>query len=59
MLIFVFCLLVYNANLRLIGSGDSIPARLLPFAILSHGTVYLDAFGPRPETARRLPLSAA
>lgn len=48
-LIFVLCLLVYNANLRLVGSGDCIPARLLPFAILNHGTVYLDAYGPRPD----------
>lgn len=50
-LIFLTCLVVYNANLRLIGSGDSIPARLLPFAILNHGSLYLDAFGPRSENA--------
>jgi hypothetical protein len=35
-------LLVYNANLRLIATGDSYPARFLPFALLAHGTVYLD-----------------
>jgi hypothetical protein len=50
-LLFLACLLVYNANLRLIGSGDSLPARLLPFAILNHGTIYLDVFGPRPDNA--------
>jgi hypothetical protein len=50
-LIFFAALLVYNANLRLIGTGDSIPARLVPFAILNHGTVYLDAYGPRPHDA--------
>ena len=50
-LLFLCCLLVYNANLRLIGSGDSIPARILPLAILNHGTMYLDAYGPRPFNA--------
>ena len=25
------------------------PGQLLPFAILNHGTVYLDAYGPRPD----------
>jgi hypothetical protein len=34
--------LVYNANLRLISSGDNYPARYLPFGILGHGTVLLD-----------------
>ena len=50
-LLFLSCLLVYNSNLRLIGSGDSIPARILPLAILNHGTMYLDAYGPRPFNA--------
>jgi hypothetical protein len=50
-LLFLSCLLVYNSNLRLIGSGDSIPARILPLAILNHGTMYLDAYGPRPINA--------
>nr|MDQ5871093.1 hypothetical protein [Acidobacteriota bacterium] len=50
-LVFLAGLLVYNANLRLIGSGDSIPARLLPLAILNHRTMYLDAYGPRPDNA--------
>lgn len=35
-------LLVYNANLRLIGAGDSYPARFIPFALWGHGTLYLD-----------------
>lgn len=35
-------LVVYNANLRLIATDDSIPARFLPFALWAHGTVYLD-----------------
>jgi hypothetical protein len=50
-LIFLGSLLVYNANLRLIGTGDSIPARLIPFALLGHGTVYLDDFGPPPPNS--------
>jgi hypothetical protein len=29
--------LVYNANLRLVSSGDNYPARYLPFSILKHG----------------------
>jgi hypothetical protein len=33
---------VYNANLRVIATGDSFPARFLPFALWAHGTVYLD-----------------
>ncbi|HWB58658.1 MAG TPA: hypothetical protein VG733_04165 [Chthoniobacteraceae bacterium] len=33
---------IYNANLRLVTSGDNFPARYLPFAILGHGTLYLD-----------------
>src|ERR1041384_5185482 len=34
--------LVYNANLRCIATADSYPARSLPFALWTHGTVYLD-----------------
>jgi hypothetical protein len=34
--------LLYNANLRLIGTGDSYPARFLPFALWTEGTLYLD-----------------
>jgi hypothetical protein len=34
--------LIYNANFRLVGSGDSYPARFLPFALWNHGTLYLD-----------------
>jgi hypothetical protein len=35
---------VYNSNLRIIPSGDAVAARYLPFAILGHGTLDLDAF---------------
>jgi hypothetical protein len=36
------CLLVYNANLRSIGTGDTLPARYLPFGICRYGSVLLD-----------------
>jgi hypothetical protein len=36
------CLLVYNANLRTIGTGDTLPARYLPFGIWRYGSVLLD-----------------
>ena len=36
------CLLVYNANLRTIGAGDTLPARYLPFGIWRYGSVLLD-----------------
>lgn len=49
LLIFLVCLAVYNSNCRLLAAGDSIPARLIPFAILNHGTVFLDAYGPFPK----------
>jgi hypothetical protein len=35
--------LIYNANLRPISAGDCFPARFLPFAILEHGSLYLDS----------------
>lgn len=34
--------LAYNANLRPIATGDSLPARFLPLAILGEGTLQLD-----------------
>jgi hypothetical protein len=39
----LFCFLVYNANLRQIGSGDTVPARYLPLILWHHGTLQLDA----------------
>src|ERR1700693_270786 len=33
---------VYLGNARTIGSGDTLPARYLPFSILLRGTFYLD-----------------
>jgi hypothetical protein len=37
-------IVVYNANARPITSGDSLPARLIPFSILLDGTLTLDRF---------------
>jgi hypothetical protein len=39
----VLCLLVYNANLRTIGAGDTLPARYLPLILWHDGTLDLDA----------------
>ncbi|HVQ38539.1 MAG TPA: hypothetical protein VMS31_13470, partial [Pyrinomonadaceae bacterium] len=39
----LFCFLVYNANLRQIGSGDTLPARYLPLTLWHHGTLQFDA----------------
>ncbi|HWN43754.1 MAG TPA: hypothetical protein VNW71_16125 [Thermoanaerobaculia bacterium] len=48
-------LLVYNANLRLIASGDSYPARFIPFALWKHGTVYLDEIREAATQRHRIP----
>ncbi|MDX6445229.1 MAG: hypothetical protein QOH71_2303 [Blastocatellia bacterium] len=39
----LFCFLVYNANLRQIGAGDTVPARYLPLILWHDGTLDLDA----------------
>ena len=38
----LLCFLVYNANLRQIGSGDTLSARYLPLILWHHGTLALD-----------------
>ncbi len=38
----VFCLLVYNANFRQIGAGDTLPARFQPLILLQQGTLSLE-----------------
>lgn len=43
LLLGLFCLLVYNANLRQIGAGDTVPARYLPLILWHQGTLDLDA----------------
>jgi hypothetical protein len=39
----LFCFLAYNANLRQIGSGDTVPARYLPLILWHKGTLDLDS----------------
>jgi hypothetical protein len=39
----LFCFLVYNANLRQIGAGDTVPARYLPLILWHSGSLELDA----------------
>ena len=43
LLLFLACFLVYNANLRRIGAGDTLPARYLPLIFWRDGTLELDA----------------
>jgi hypothetical protein len=43
LLLALLALLVYNSNLRSIPSGDTFPARYLPFALWQHGSLYLDS----------------
>ena len=43
LLLGLFCFLVYNANLRQIGAGDTVPARYLPLILWHDGTLDLDA----------------
>jgi hypothetical protein len=42
--LFTFIYVIYNLNGRPIGSGDTIPASLLPFSILENHNLYLDQF---------------
>lgn len=39
----LFCFLVYNANLRQISSGDTVPARYLPLILWHNGTLDLES----------------
>lgn len=38
--------LVFNANLRLVGAGDSYPSRFLPFILIRDHTVSLESMSP-------------
>jgi hypothetical protein len=42
LLLGLICFLVYNANLRQIGAGDTFPARYLPLILWHNGTLDLD-----------------
>jgi hypothetical protein len=39
----LLCFVVYNANLRRIGAGDTVPARYLPLMLWKYGTFAFDA----------------
>ena len=41
-LLCAFLFFLYNSNLHKLATGDTIPARLLPFSLLLGGTLYLD-----------------
>ena len=43
-LVFALAMICYTANGKTIGSGDTLPARYLPFGILNRGTFYLNYF---------------
>jgi hypothetical protein len=43
-LVFALAMVCYTANGRTIGSGDTLPARFLPYTILRHGSFFLDDF---------------
>ena len=43
LLLGLVCFLVYNANLRQIGAGDTLPARYLPLILWHDGTLELEA----------------
>lgn len=43
LVLFLLCFVVYNANLRQIGAGDTISARYLPLVLWHDGTLELDA----------------
>lgn len=43
-LLFLLVILVYLSNGRVLGSGDTLPARYLPIGLLRYGTFYLDKF---------------
>ncbi len=55
LLLGIVCLLVYNANLRSISSGDTYPARYLPFGIWGYRSLLLDPIAN--VTAQGRPIS--
>jgi hypothetical protein len=43
-IVFALAMICYTANGKTLGAGDTLPARYLPFAVLRHGSFYLDEF---------------
>jgi len=53
LLLFLFCLAVYNSNLRCIGAFDSLAASFLPSGLWRGDGLYLDRYAPHvPEVLR-------
>jgi hypothetical protein len=55
LLLVFFAFVVYNANFRLVGFEDSLPARILPFNLVQQGNFYLEPWiNPYLSTRSRL-----
>jgi hypothetical protein len=54
LLVWVLCLVVYNANMREIGAADSFPARFLPFGIWRYRTLALDPIAHITAQGRKI-----
>ena len=57
--LWALCLIVYNANLRLIAPGDTYPARYLPFGLWRYHTLLVDPILPITAQGRRVGMPAA
>ncbi len=57
LLLGLLCLFVYNANLRTIGAGDTLPARYLPLVLWHDGTFDLSSNARLVEHGHALPES--
>ena len=55
LLLFLACVAVYASNGKTLNMGDSVPARLIPIAIVLDGTPMLDRFSDAIATSSRLP----
>ncbi len=55
----LLCLLLYNANFRQVGSGDSLAARYLPLGIWRFGTLKFDPIARWAAHAHPIPRRAA
>ena len=44
LILFFVALLIYNANFRAIGTGDSIPTSLIPIVLLTRGNIVMNEF---------------
>lgn len=54
LLIWALCLLIYNANMRLIAAGDTYPARYLPFGLWRYHTLRLDPIETIASQGRKI-----